>query len=59
MPITVMYDTPIEVPKHKYDQLMKFYAGIVAGQKDKDKYYIKVFVMKYAKDIERIINSNK
>jgi hypothetical protein len=54
--MTIQYDTPIEVTKEQYTTLMNKFSGIVAGREDKGKYYIKVWIMKYAKVIQTYLN---
>jgi hypothetical protein len=53
----ISYNTPIEVTKDKYEILMNDFASIVAGRIDGDKYYIKVWVMKYAPYIKKVIEA--
>lgn len=54
----VEYDKPIEVSKDKYELLIRVFTGVVAGQIKDGKYYIKVWLMKYAKDVEDELNFN-
>lgn len=55
--MTIQYDTPIEVTARQYDIIMHDFAGFVLGRQDEEtgKYYIKVWGMRYADDIEEII----
>lgn len=48
--IEIKYDTPIEVTEAQYKHLSNNFQGILAHRKDETtgKYYIKVWVMKYA-----------
>jgi hypothetical protein len=55
----IQYDTPIEVNQKQYGICMTKYHGICAGRKDGDKYYIKVLLMKYAKEVERDLINNQ
>jgi hypothetical protein len=49
----IKYNTPIEVTEKQYRKLMTECAGIVAGRKENGKYYIKVWLMKYAGYVRR------
>ena len=53
------YNTPIEVNQKQYNICMSRHHGICAGRKDGDKYYIKVLLMKYAKDVDRDLINNQ
>ncbi len=54
--IVIKYNTPIEVSKEQYKFLMNEYSGIVAGRVSEDgKFYIRVWVMKFANDIAKIL----
>ncbi len=55
--IIIKYDTPIEVTKSQYNTLMNKFAGIVAGREEEGKYYIKVWLMKYAPVIHSFITN--
>lgn len=46
------YDKPIEVTEKQYHYLMGNFGGIVAGRKENNKFFIKVWLMKYAPLIE-------
>jgi hypothetical protein len=47
------YDTPVEVSKKQYDVCMRLHSGVCAGRTENGKYYIKVLLMKYVKEVER------
>ncbi len=53
----IKYDTPIEVSEQQYKKISSEFGGIVATKKENGKYYIKVWVMKYAPYIEAILRS--
>lgn len=57
MAIEVKYDEQIEVTKEKYHKLMLKCQGIVAGREEDGKYYIKVWMPRYASIVESILNS--
>jgi hypothetical protein len=50
----IKYDTPIEVNEKQYKKLMHECSGIVAGREENGKYYIKVWLMKYADYVRRV-----
>lgn len=52
----IKYNVPIEVTEKQYLFMMDKLAGIVAGRKDQNgKFYIKVWAMKYAPVVEKIL----
>jgi len=51
----IEYDKPIEVTQTQYNLLRSRFAGVVAYRKANGKYYVKVWMMSYAKMIENII----
>jgi hypothetical protein len=51
----IKYDTPIEVTKAQYEQLMHHCAGIVCGRIADGKYFIKVWAMKYVALVKKIV----
>lgn len=53
----IVYDKPIEVTKQKYNILMSNFEGVIAGTELNGKYYIKVWLMKYANLIQQILNN--
>lgn len=52
----VYYDTPVEVPKNVYYKLMDEFAEIVAGSFIEGKYYIKLWDMRYKKELNNRLN---
>jgi hypothetical protein len=58
--MTIQYNTPIEVNQKQYNICMSRHHGICAGRKDKNgKYFIKVLLMKYAKEVEKDLLNNQ
>jgi hypothetical protein len=55
----ITYNTPIEVNKRQYQACMSNLSGIVAGRISDGKYYIKVFLMRYKKNVKQILNLYK
>lgn len=53
----IKYDTPIEVTEKQYNKIRSEFGGIVATTKEQGKFYIKVWVMKYAPYIQAILRS--
>ena len=51
----IQYDKPIQVSEDKYRFLMNKFCGIIAGRVDNGKFYIKVWLMKYAPIIEKYL----
>ena len=50
------YDIPITVTEKQYRHLMKEFGGTVAGREENGKYYIKVWLMCYAEQVQRVLN---
>ena len=46
------YDIPVEVTKEQYNYLKVNYAGIVAHKNEDERYWIKLWMMKYKDEIE-------
>ena len=55
-PIKIEYDQPIELTGGQYQIMVKHFSGIVCFRRDGIKYYMKVWFMKYAKQIEQVLN---
>jgi hypothetical protein len=55
----IKYDVPFEVSKEQYSFLMNNFQGIVAGREQEEKYYIKVWLIQYAKQIENFLKIKK
>jgi hypothetical protein len=53
----ILYNTPIEVTQKQYNICMNTLSGIVAGRFDNGKYYIKVLLMKYKKEVKRVLTN--
>jgi hypothetical protein len=51
----IKYDVPIEVTKNQYAKIMSNLPGIVTGRIENDKYYIKVWFMKYSNHIHNLL----
>ena len=56
-PFEIKYDVPIEVTKEQYTAIMTYLAGVCAGREESGKCYIKVWVMGYAKRIQRFLDA--
>jgi hypothetical protein len=52
------YDTPTEVSKKAYDILVSDFSGIICHKVIDGKYYIKIWLMRYVKDVKKVINEN-
>ncbi len=55
--ITIKYDTPIEVTDKQYQKLMTKFSGVVAGNEEGGKFFIKVWLMAYAGDVRKLLMS--
>ena len=53
----IAYDQPFEVTRKQYDHLMENFKEIVAGQQSNGKFYIKVWLMRYADDVPKVLNN--
>jgi hypothetical protein len=53
----IIYNIPIEVNQKQYNVCMNTLSGIVAGRVEDGKYYIKVLLMRYKKNIKRLLNN--
>ena len=51
----IEYDKPFEVTEKQYRAVMKNCDGMVAGQVSGEKYFIKVWLMKYSKEINQYL----
>lgn len=52
----IRYDIPITVTEKQYRHLMKEFGGVVAGRECGGQYYIKVWLMCYAEQVQRVLN---
>ena len=55
----IKYNTPIEVNQKQYGICMSKHNGICAGRKEDGKYFIKVLLMKYAKEVAKDLKNNE
>jgi hypothetical protein len=55
----IIADKPIEVTEKRYGILMHQCAGVIAGRKSENKFYIKVWMMKYKSFVQDIIEKVK
>jgi len=53
----IKYDQPIEVSEARYRAIMNLLGDKVAGREDSGKFYIKVWMMKYAYIVQRMIDT--
>ena len=53
------YNVPFEVTQSQYNDLMKHFAGIVAGREEEGKYYIKVWITAYNSSIINFLKNKK
>lgn len=53
--IKIEYDKDIEVNESQYRFLMNNFQGIICGREENEKYYIKVWLMKYANHIANFL----
>lgn len=51
--IEIKYDTPFEVNKKQYDQIMQLCGGAMCGRVEDDKYFIKVWIMSFVPAVKR------
>jgi len=54
----IKYDVPFEVTKKQYNALINGCEGIVAGNEENGKYYIKVWLREYSNHVIKIYNAN-
>lgn len=55
----IKYNIPFEVTETQYNKLMYDFSGVVAGRKKDGKFYIKVWLMEYAKHIQQLLQHVK
>ena len=53
--MNIEYDKQIEVTKPQYDILVHSFGGVIAHREESGRYYIKVWVMQFAKHIESVL----
>jgi hypothetical protein len=51
----IEYDKPFEVSEKQYKELMHKLSGVVAGRSENGKYYIKVWIMRYATLVRKFL----
>lgn len=54
--LVITADMQFSVPKKHFEYIMHNWAGAVAGRIDGDKFYLKVWMMKYLSKIRTILN---
>ncbi len=54
--IKVKYDTPIEVTEKQYKTSMNELSGVVAGKIEDGKFYLKLWIMTYSKELKQILS---
>lgn len=50
------YDMPFEVTQRQYSAVMREYAGCVAGREHDGRFYLKIWIMQYARAIRSLIS---
>lgn len=55
----VKCDEPIEVSEKQYTLAHNYYCGLIARRKHENKFFIKIWVMSYAKEIIKFLNTIK
>ncbi len=51
----IIYDKPFEVTEKQYNGLMNVFSGCVAGRTESGKFYIKVWLTRYSKEISQFL----
>lgn len=54
--MTIKYNQEFEVNEAQYDVIMKNLAGVCAGQKREDKFFIKCWLMSYKSEVQEVLN---
>jgi hypothetical protein len=57
MGIKIKYDTPMEVSETHFRVLVRELPGVICHKEKDGKFYIKVWLMEYTKEIRKILNS--
>ena len=52
----ILYDTPIEVTREQYEKLKVVFAEIVAHREENGKYWIKLWDVRFKKELEEYLN---
>jgi hypothetical protein len=55
--VKIEYDKSVEVTEKQYKHITNEFCGFIAHRIENGRYFIKVWLMRYAKHIEQIINS--
>jgi hypothetical protein len=55
----VNFDKPIEVSANQYGRIMTELKGVCAGRVEDGKYFIKVWLMSWSKNVEWILQTEK
>ena len=50
------YNKPIEVTENQYRVIMTQLAGICAGKEEDGKFYIKLWMTKYKKNVQQVLD---
>jgi hypothetical protein len=58
MEVKIKYDVPFEVTKKQYEIIVRDFSGVMCHMVKDSKYYIKVWLMAYAKYIKQVLNNN-
>lgn len=53
----IQYNKPIEVTQSQYHRLMSELKGVCAGKIENEKFYIKVWIMSWKKNIQWILEN--
>ncbi len=54
----LLYNTPEEVTEKQYNIVMSKLGGVCAGQRDGEKFYLKLLLTKYKKHVLNLIQNN-
>ncbi len=53
--MTIQYDKQIEVTEKQYTTAMRELSGVVAGRMENGKFFIKLWIGSYSKELKRIL----
>jgi hypothetical protein len=53
----IRYDKPIEVSDKQYSRIMTQLKGVCSGRIENGKYFIKVWLMSWSKDVKLILET--
>jgi hypothetical protein len=54
----IRLDKPIEVTKKQYSEIMSKLKGVCAGRIENEKYFIKIWLMSWVKDVKLILQDD-